>query len=433
MGFLFFLLDEIFKLNLKFLPKTSNLLISLDFIMDRNLDTFDVCIIGGSIAGNYLCYLLSKTNLKILVIEEHEKIGLHLQCAGIISQKLKKIIDLPSKIILNRVKIAKIVAPSGKFIKISGDERPYIIDRIALDCLFFEKVKDNKNIQYSLGEKFKSFKYIKSNHQKFIFIETSMRIIKSRMLIGCDGPLSSVAKTLGIHNRNLYAVQIRIKHQFNENEALMFFNQRWKELFGWIVPEGNFIYRIGMACSKNLAKNFRVFLNSLNIKKGSKIDQQGGLIPYGLMNNLAFENVLLLGDSACQVKATTGGGIIMLLTAAKYASNCVKKCFKHNKFSRSIIKKYYETPCKSTIGKELKIHYLIRILLEKFTDNDFEKILQIIKTSKIENLISLYGDMDFPKSLIFKLIKNPLVIPFLVKFTLKNPIIFIQLLKILTK
>ncbi len=401
--------------------------------MDRDLPTFDVCIIGGSIAGNYLCYLLSNTKFKILVIEEHKEIGLPLQCAGIISQKLNKIIELPNEIILNRVKIAKIVAPSGNFIKISGTENPYIIDRIALDRLFYEKVKDNKNIQYSFGEKFKSFKYIKSNHQKLILIETSKRKIKSKMLIGCDGPLSLVAKTLGVKNRNLSAIQIRIKHYFKENEAVMSFNPRWKELFGWIVPEGNQIYRIGMACSKNIAKNFRIFLNILNIKKESKIDQQGGLIPFGLMNSLAFENVLLLGDSACQVKATTGGGIVMLLTAAKYAAYCVKKCFKHNQFSRSYIKNYYESPCKSTIGKELKIHYLIRILLEKFTDNDFKKIFQIIKSSKIENLISIYGDMDFPRSLIFKLIKSPSVISFFLNLILKHPFILFQILKILIK
>ncbi len=401
--------------------------------MDSELPTFDLCIIGGSIAGNYLCSLLSNTNIKILVIEEHKTVGLPLQCAGIISQKLSKIIEFPREIILNRVNSAKVVAPSGNFVKISGPESPYVIDRIALDNLFFEKVKYTKTIQYSLGEKFKSFKYIKSNHQNFILIETSRRKIKSKMLIGCDGPLSLVAKTLGVKNRNLYATQIRIKHLFNENEAVMFFNPRWKELFGWLVPEGNHIYRIGMACSKNLAKNFHFFLKNISINEESKIDQQGGLIPYGLMKSLAFENVLLLGDSACQVKATTGGGIVMLLTAAKYAAYCIKKCFKHNQFSRSYIKKYYENPCKSTIGKELKIHYLIRILLEKFTDSDFKKIFRIIKSNKIENLISIYGDMDFPRSLLFKLIKSPLVISFFLKFLLKNPFSLFQLIKILTK
>lgn len=401
--------------------------------MDQNIEKFDLAIVGASIAGNYLCYLLSNTNLKIIIIEEHEEVGLPLQCAGIVSEKLSKLIELPRKLILNRVNTAKIVGPSGKFIKLSGKEKPYIIDRSGLDRLFFNKGRSGENIQYLFGEKFRSFKYIKDNNQKLVLIETSNKKLKAKMLIGCDGPLSSVAKSLGINNKNLYAFQIRIKENFNENEAVMFFNRRWKEFFGWIVPEGNNIYRIGIACLKNIAKNSRIFLKKLKVNIKNKIDQQGGLIPYGLMNKIAFENVLLVGDSACQVKATTGGGIIMLLTAAKYAANCIQKCFKYNKFSRRIIKKYYEKPCISTIGKELKIHYLIRTFLERFSNDDFEKLFQIIKASKIEHLISIYGDMDFPKVVIFKLLKNPLVFPFLIKFILKHPSIFIKLLKILTK
>ncbi|MFX1503715.1 MAG: geranylgeranyl reductase family protein [Promethearchaeota archaeon] len=389
--------------------------------MDSNLATFDVCIIGGSIAGNYLCYLLSNSNLKILVIEDHQEVGLPLQCAGIVSQKLSKLIDLPNKIILNRVNKAKIVGPSGTFIKLSGNEKPYIIDRIGLDRLFFKKVEHKENISYLFGEKFKTFSYIKENREKLVLVETSKRKLKAKILIGCDGPLSVVAKTLGVKNKNLYAIQIRIKGNFDENEAVMFFDTRWKELFGWIVPEGNKVYRIGIACSKNTANNFRVFLNRLKIKITDKIDQQGGLVPFGLMKKLAFDNILLLGDSACQVKASTGGGIIMLLTAAKYAAYCILKCLKYNNFSRKLIKKYYQNPCRLKIGKELKIHYLIRALLEKFTPNDFDKIFQIIKTSEIENMISIYGDMDFPRALIFKIIKNPLFFPFIIKFLLKNP------------
>ncbi|MFX0105604.1 MAG: geranylgeranyl reductase family protein [Candidatus Hodarchaeota archaeon] len=401
--------------------------------MDRDLATFDVCIVGGSIAGNYLSFLLSKTDLKIVIIEEHKEIGLPLQCAGIVSQKLSKLIDFPRELILNRVELAKIIAPSGKYIKLSGNEQPYVINRIGLDRFFYEKVKQNKNITYFFGEKFKSFNYVKEGIQKLVLIETSKRKLKAKILVGCDGPLSLVAKFFGIINKNLFAVQIRVKSNFPVNEAVMYFSPHWKELFGWIVPEGNQIYRIGMACLKYVAKNFHNFLKKFNLKMETKIEQQGGLIPYGLMNKIAFENVLLVGDSACQVKATTGGGIIMLLTAAKYAAHCIQKCFKYNKFSRRIIKKYYEAPCITAIGKELKIHYLIRAFLEKFSNNDFEKLFQIIKTSKIEHLITIYGDMDFPKAVIFKLLKNPLVFPFLIKFTLKHPSIFFKVLKIIIK
>jgi len=401
--------------------------------MGLNLNFFDVCIIGGSVAGNYLCYLLSKTNLKIAVIEEHEEIGLPFQCAGIVSQKLHTLIDLPEQIVLNRVSIAKLVSPSGTSIKLSGNEKPFIIDRIALDRLFYEKTRNLQNNTYYLGESFKSIQRIKDGHNKILLVETSKRKLKARILIGCDGPLSSVGKTVGIRNKIIYASQIQVKGRFNQKEAVMYFDPKWKELFGWIVPKGNNVFRIGLATSKNIAQKFKLFTKALKIDPSQKIDQQGGIIPYGMMNKVAFNNILLLGDAACQVKATTGGGIIMLLTSAKYAANCIIKCFKNNKFSKKFIKRNYERPCASTVGKQLKIHYIIRSMLENFTEKDYDKFFQIIKDTKVEDLISIYGDMDFPRELILKLMKNPLIFIFMIRFVLTHPNLFTTLMKILIK
>ena len=401
--------------------------------MDQNFEKFDVIIIGGSLSGNYLASLLS-TKLTIAVIEEHKEIGLPFQCAGIVSQKLSQLIALPKKIILNRVNTAKIVAPSGKFVKLSGDEKPYIIDRIALDRFFYERAKENNNITYFLGEKFKSLEYIKNEKQKLVLINTSKRKLVAKMLIGSDGPLSLVAKSFGIKNELIYAMQIRIKSKFDQNEASMFFNPKWKELFGWIVPEGNSnIYRIGLASAKNIKKNFENFLLSLDINFNNKIDQQGGIIPYGIMNKSAFDNVLLLGDAAGQVKATTGGGIVMLLISGKIAAHCVRICFRKNNFSKKIIRKYYEKPCLAVVGKQLKLHYYIRKIFEKCTNTDFETLFQIVKTNKIEKLISLYGDMDFPRSLVIKLSRDYLVLKFLLNFIKKKPSFIIESLRFLIK
>jgi len=397
---------------------------------ERSFEHYDVCIVGASIASNYLTYLLSKSNLKIVVLEDHREIGLPFQCAGIISQKLSQLIELPKEIVLNRVTTAKIVNSLGKFIKLSGDEHPYIIDRIALDRLYYNKIKDDPNITYYFGEKYKSFEYRIDDGKRYLLIESSKRNIKTKLLIGCDGPLSSVGKQLSVKNDVLYASQIRIKASFNEDEAAMYFDPQWKQLFGWIVPEGNHIFRIGIAAAKKVNKCFKRYLEELNVDIDNKIDQQGGIIPYGIMNKIAFDNILLLGDSAGQVKATTGGGIIMLLTAAKYASNCVNLCFKNEDFSKGFIKKYYEKPCSQTIGKELKLHYLIRLILEKFKDKDFENFFSIIKENRIDHLITLHGDMDFPKALVIKLLRKRTVLSFIMKFLIKHPVIIFKMLKL---
>lgn len=388
---------------------------------------FDVCIIGASIAGNYLGYLLSESNLRIAIIEEHQSIGKPLQCAGIISQKLTDLIRIPKSLILNRVNTAKIVSPSGESVEFSGEENPYIIDRVKFDKYFYQKNQEFSNITYFLGEKFLSMKMGDENSEK-VLIETSKRKISAKMIVGCDGPLSKVAKTFGVNNKLLYATQIRCEGTFDQNTAYMYFDPKWKELFGWIVPEGNNTYRIGLASAKNIATNFKIFLKKLEIHKNESISQQGGLIPYGTMNEIAFPHTLLLGDAAGQVKATTGGGIVMLLTASKYAASTINICFKQNNFSKRIIQKYYEKPCNKTIGIQLKFHYLISKVLERFDEEDFNIAFKIINREEIKNLVSIYGDMDFPKAIVFKLIRDPLVMKFGLKYLRKNLLYSVKIL-----
>ncbi|MHA1509602.1 MAG: hypothetical protein ACTSO6_12965, partial [Promethearchaeota archaeon] len=95
-----------------------------------------------------------------------------------------------------------------------------------------------------------------------------------------------------------------------------------------------------------------------------------------------------------------------------------------------IIQKYYEKPCSQTIGRELKLHFIIRLILENFNPSDFEIFFKIIKENKIEHLITFYGDMDFPKTLVFKLLRNRTVLGFMFKFFIKNPVLIFKILKL---
>ena len=121
----------------------------------------------------------------------------------------------------------------------------------------------------------------------------------------------------------------------------------------------------------------------------------------------------------------------MLLIAAKFAAKCIQKCFKMNQFSKTFIRKHYEKPCAAAIGKQLKLHFILRKLFENFSNSDFENLFQIAKTQKIEQLVSLYGDMDFPKSMIFKLMMNAKIIKFLLRLMSKKPILFLKIIRIL--
>ena len=392
----------------------------------------DVAIVGGNIAGAYLAYLLSSKNINVIVIEEHLETGKPMQCSGIISRKLLKLVEVEPQIILNRIKKAILVSPSGKSIEMSGNEKPVVIDRSAFDYSFYQKAKINGAL-FLFKEKFRSYKTSKNKifNEYNIIIYTNKRKIYSKIIVGADGPLSKVAKQNNIRYNIIYGVQIRAKYEFQLDRVKMYFNPKWKELFGWIIPEGNGICRIGLGVYKNPRHNFDEFLKLIGLNKNNIISYNSGVIPYGYIRKLALDYGLLLGDAGCMVKATTGGGVIMLLIASKIASESIEGAIKSNNYSKSYFKKRYEKVVKKKIGKELKIHYIIRKMLEKFSDEDYDQLFDVIeKNSKINEIINLYADMDFPKSLILKLLTNRNIILFGIKFLFKNLTFLLDLIKI---
>jgi flavin-dependent dehydrogenase len=377
----------------------------------------DICIIGGGIAGNYLASELQKRRIHCIVVEEHQKLGEPFQCAGIISQKLLKLVTFPPEIILNRVHSAEIGAPNMKKIEMAGHEHPIVIDRVAFDA-YFGQLAQQAGVPYYLGERYETHWALKNG---LTLIQTDRHIIRAKLIVGADGPLSKVAARGGIKVDTIPATQVRAKYDYPSEKTAMFFNPRWRELFGYIVPEGsNGICRIGLATREKPHIAIKQFLKNLRVEDRHIVDRQGGLIPYGFPRRIAFQNSVLLGDSACMVKATTGGGIVMLITAAKQLIKAIELALQANDFSANFLKRHYQSPIKRTIGIQLKVHYFIRLLLANLTRYDFNHFFKLYQTTELHALIDRFADMDFPLLLIQRLIRNTTFIRFLIHVFFRN-------------
>ncbi len=382
--------------------------------------TCDVCIIGGNLAGSYLAFLLAHEGIEVIVVEEHKRVGEPLQCAGIVSQKLSDLIQINDEIILNRINTARLISPDGSFIDIFGRERPYVIDRVKLDKYYYTRAVKT-GARFFLGEKFITLKK-DSGKKGPVVIQTNNREIMCKIIVGCDGPNSKVALLHGVRHNLIFGMQVRAKYDILKNSTHMLFNPKWKELFGWIIPEGNGICRIGLGCKNNSKINFRELLDDLGINSNKIIERNGGFIPFGYVKSIAFERAILLGDSACMVKATTGGGIIMLLSASKIAKSAILKAMKKNDFSRKFLVRNYEKHKKMRYLKiQLRIHFMIRTILSRFKTEDFNVLFNLIlQDLSIIKIIKNEADMDFPLRLIIKLLRNKRFDKFLFKFVLKN-------------
>ncbi len=374
-----------------------------------------VSIIGAGPAGNYLGYLLAKKGIKITIYEEHAEIGKPVQCTGILTESITKLMKLDNEFVINRINYVDVFSPNEKTkIKI----KDIIVDRTKFDSYIAKMAQDAGAIIKT------AHKCIGINNEngkvKFKTKETIVEI-KSDFIIGADGPNSIIAKIINPNHKIQYYIgkQALVKGKFEHDTYQVYLdNTIAPKFFGWSVPENENYARIGVATLEPPSKYFDLLLERMNINPKNIIAYQGGLIPvydpkfkvsmHDKKNNI---QLAILGDAALQLKATTGGGIIPGMKAAVSLADWIIKTDNNNKTNPHKKIKTYEAGLKE-INKELKLHLLMRKMLDKFTNKDYDELLQLLKKPKVKEEL-LKTDRDTAIKLAVKLVlKEPKLIKY---------------------
>lgn len=357
-----------------------------------------ILIVGAGPAGSQAAYMLAKAGKKCLLIEEHKKPGCPIQCTGILTKSVLRVAELSESdikpITAFVAKSTFVYSPDGNHaeIKLKGD---YIVYRDQFDQMLAERAvrAGTKLLLYHKFIGFKDGKAIIEDKEN-----KKQMLIDAEYVIGADGPKSAVAQAAGIYGNRMFvnAPQCLIKHK--HRDAIEFYPH--VGVIAWICPEGKDKVRAGICTYGNPTNEFNDFLKKeLGDYKNNVIEHQGGIIPIynpRLKTELKIETkpgnvkVMLIGDSAMQVKPTTFGGIVQGMTAANCAAEAV------------LSGKSYEKLWKAKLHKDLMLGLLIRRTLDKFTDEDYNRLIRICCSEKVKKIFSEY-DRDYPTAFVFKL------------------------------
>ncbi|MBR9692027.1 NAD(P)/FAD-dependent oxidoreductase [Candidatus Woesearchaeota archaeon] len=340
-------------------------------------------IIGAGPIGCFLGGILASNGEDVSIYEEHSCIGKPVQCTGIVTKEIEKIIKLDKRFIVNRVEKVRVYSKNKK-IEVPIDD--IVLNREKFDKYLANKAKKNGAKIY-LNHKFIG---IRENKAVFADKKNKIKAVEADYIVGADGPLSDVAKSNNMHGKKkfYFGMQARIKGKFDASCYDVYFGSICPGFFAWILPESKKIARIGVAAKGNTKEIFKKFLSIKGIKDNDIIDSQAGLIPIYKKSVVQKGNVFLVGDAAGQVKATTGGGLVYGLKAAKKLANCILYGLDYSKELKRL-------------NRKLWMHLKIRQMLDKFSDKDYNKLLKKMQNKKIKELFKKYSRDDV-KKLVFK-------------------------------
>jgi len=372
---------------------------------------YDVVVVGAGPVGGSVAGIISKKGFNVLILEEHNEIGKPVQCAGLVTPRVFDFVDA-KKTVLNSVQGANIYSPEGHRLRIDGKKtKAVIIDRAGFDKKIVMGAVDAGS-EILLGSKVMDVK--RKDDVKIKFLRNGIvNETECSLLIGADGVGSVVAKMFNfsrakeiISGFESEMVNIDIDKKFVE----IFVGKRVAPgFFSWVIPSDE-TCRVGLCSTHKPLYYFRrMFKNVVSkeiLKNAKPVSYVAGAIPFGVADKTYDDNVMIVGDAACQVKPTSGGGIFTGLVGAKHCGNIAVKSLEKNDFSSKTLSEYQKL-WYNEIGDELKTGMRLRKIFKKLSDPDFEKIFNILDDEEILALISKHGDIDYPSNLAKILIKKP--------------------------
>ena len=340
--------------------------------MDQIL-TCDILVVGAGPAGCSAGLAARARGLNVIICERKAVVGLPVRCAEHIPALLRSETAFDPAAIVQPVRAMRTILPDGRVIENAAPG--YIIRRDLFDQGLARRCQE-RGAKLITGAR-----ALEREGKDVIFAirDGGTFRIRPRMIIGADGPHSTVGRWMHSVNRNLIpAIQARVSLLAPMEVTEVYFLREILGGYGWLFPKGREANAgLGMRkerAERSIRKVFREFLSFL--AGAGKIEMKikgymAGWIPVRPLPRTVLEDMTLVGDAAGQTHPITGAGVPQAVICGKMAGEWAVKAAREG--DRAILKGY-EEEWKDFYGESLERGVMRREVMEREWDR-LEEIL----------------------------------------------------------
>jgi len=364
---------------------------------------YEVIVVGAGPAGSICARKLDEAGKKVLLLEEDKTVGKPANCAGLFSASgLNRLEIKPdNSFVLNKVKGARFYSLDGNSAEVKGDgDKAYVVDRAKFDQYLLGQYKGEKR----LGARCDSAKKKEGGFELTVGKEK----LTCERLVLATGIDYTLPKSLGfiVPERFINTIQYEFEGvDVDDDFVELYLGSIAPGFFAWVIPTGGGKARVGLGvldAEKKPLEYLEIFLKKLReegrFKESNRItEKSGGPIPlFASELGWSVGDAYVVGDAAWQVKATTGGGVIMGGICAMRLADCIANDRDYNAATNDI-------------RKELGNHLMARRIAKKFGDEEYSHMMDFLKKPDVKKVLEEEGDMDFVGPLMKVVMKNPMM------------------------
>jgi geranylgeranyl reductase family protein len=271
------------------------------------MEVVDVLVIGAGPGGCTAARVAAEKGAQVLLVERRPCIGLPVQCAEYVPTQIVQYAPLVKRCIAQRIRELQTRLPDGECV--ATPAAGYVIDRGLFD-------RSLAVAAYQAGARLWTSVRAEAQSERGVVVRKEGKRVEigCRVVIGADGPRSTVGRWVGQENKAwIDAIQVQVVLDAPVPGTRVYFDPLYRGGYGWLFPKGD-TANVGVGVSRRLSGDphsaLAHLLQQLEIKPGAIVARTAGRVPSGgAVERLRCGNVLLVGDAAGHTHPITGAGI----------------------------------------------------------------------------------------------------------------------------
>lgn len=325
-------------------------------------------VVGAGPAGATAARYAAKAGLKVLALDKRREIGIPVQCGEYMATDgevealfpragpVGDLYQMPEAYRMAYTDTIRVFSPKGRHWDVPF--RGYTVCRDKTDK-HWASLAERAGAELMTST---TVARVRGNG-----VVTDRGAFEGRVIIGADGPRSTIAKSVGLDwaPELSPAVDCIVEGDFS-NVTEIYFGSVAPGGYAWVIPKGR-VANVGVGVWPKYHNRLVPYLKGFLRTKGFSTEGwTGGWVPSaGPPERTVAGNVILVGDAAGHVMPTNGGGVNLSMLMGRVAAQATAA---HINSGRSL--EEYESTWRGIAGDVLATGARIKRFADHFFDHD---------------------------------------------------------------